>query len=114
MLFRSANATYAFSGTDNAPGRAFAQGDSTLGVIVFNQAMWQIAPGNIKQNSDVMRIRETEYIAVSKSENDASLLDDRAVAPGSLLDYKITVNAASSTADHTTTVTEWLVRRAAP
>ena len=102
-----ANATYAFSGTDNAPGRAFAQGDSTLGAIAPNQAMWQIAPGNIRQGSDVMRIRETEYIAVSKSENDASLLDGRAVAPGSLLDYKITVNAASSTADHTTTVTVW-------
>ena len=102
-----ANATYAFSGTDNAPGGAFAQGDSTMGAIAPNQAMWQIAPGNIRQGSDVMRIRETEYIAVSKSENDASLLDGRAVAPGSLLDYKITVNAASSTADHTTTVTVW-------
>lgn len=102
-----ANATYAFSGTDNPPGRAFKQGDSTLGAIAPNQAMWKIAPGNIMRGSDVMRIRETEYIAVSKSENDASLLDGRAVAPGSLLDYKITVNAASSTADHTTTVTVW-------
>lgn len=105
---QQANATYTFSGIDNAPGTAFVAGTSTIGAMVPNQAMWQsnTTAIGIAKDADAVKITSNEYIQISKTSSTHPIANGL-VPIGSVVGYNLTVNATSTANAHITNVDVW-------
>ena len=106
----TANATYAYSGTDNAPGGAFSVDASTNNAIAPNQGMWYRSDGtgSVSKASDALRIRQTEYVRITKSALAPHATNGGQVSRGAIVTYQLQVNLTSSTDTHTApSVTVW-------
>ena len=107
-----ANATYTFSGVDNAPGAAFTTGTSTVGAMAVNQAMWQtnlngtFGAASIAKGSDAVRIFQNEYVQISKT-SPSNPIANSLVPVGSVVTYNLSVNLTTSGSAHTTSVDVW-------
>ncbi|MDP2101322.1 MAG: SdrD B-like domain-containing protein [Methylotenera sp.] len=104
------NATYSYSGTDNAPGGAFTAGASTANAIAPNQAMWQTNTARfatpVPRISEALKIVSNEYIQISKTSSSHPAAGSL-VGVGNTITYALTVNATTSTNAHTTTIDVW-------
>ena len=104
------NATYAYGGTDLAPGgtsTTFEQGALTYGAIVPNQAIWTGSKTYNGRASDAMRIVGTEYAQVTKTAQAPHQPNNATVTRGAFVTYNLQVNLTSSTNARTTDVTVW-------
>ena len=107
------NVTYSYGGTDNAPGKAFVAGTSTIGAMGVNQAMWQsnnasVGTAGIVKDSDAVKIFFNEFIQVSMASS-SNPIPNSSVAAGSLVGFNVTVNATSTSNNHVSNVDVWVV-----
>ncbi len=109
---QQANATYAFGGTDNAPGTSFTAGASTVGAMAVNQLLWDTGVAGVfsatgaGKTADAVKIFQNEYVRISKT-SPSNPIANSLVPVGSVVTYNLTVNLTTSGSAHTTDVTIW-------
>lgn len=104
--------TYAYSGIDNAPGTSYTVGSNTLESIAPNQAMWERGGAlGIQEFSDALKITQPKmYERVRTSKTSLNYTTPYSlVGVDSIVNYQITVNFTTPTADgqHTADVIVW-------
>ena len=99
-------ATYAYSGTDNAPGGPFTAGQSAVGAMHSNQAFWDDGLGTLRTAADAIHIFQNEYAQISKTSTNFPIANSL-VPVGTQVNYRLTVNLTTGGSEHTTDVTVW-------
>ncbi len=103
------NQQYAYDANDQSsgvPNRTIVAGTAVNNTYIPNQAYMDYGSGN-KQSARLIRIRDNEYVSVTKMAADPAETENESVFAGSLVNYQLQINATSSISEHATTIRVW-------
>ncbi len=103
------NNTFAYAANDQSSGdgnRTIAAGAAVNDTYAPNQAYMNNGNG-VTPRSAILRIRDNEYVSVTKMAADPAETENEAVSAGSLINYQLQINATSTTSEHAATIRVW-------